>query len=111
MYERATRGGRMQFMRDVLFAAAWCPFDLHGGFTAADASAVLLDADGGPRLPEPTLHRAYSALAEKSSRPMLGKRNTPTAETSTDANTSELQSLIRTSYAVFCLKKKSQDST
>src|SRR3546814_2013192 len=101
MYERATRGGRMQFMRDVLFAAAWCPFDLHGGFTAADASAVLLDADGGPRLPELTLHRAYSALAEKRSGPMLEKRITRSEE-----HTSELQSLMRSSYAVFCLKQK-----
>src|SRR3546814_6917090 len=103
MYERATRGGRMQFMLDVLFAAAWCPFDLHGGFTAADASAVLLDADGGPRLPELTLHRAYSALAAKRSGPMLEKLNTPAGRS--EEHTSELQALMRISYAVLCLTK------
>src|SRR3546814_6507309 len=36
----------------------------------------------------------------------LGRRLTPAAGTRSEEHTSELQSLMRISYAVFCLKKK-----
>src|SRR3546814_3255637 len=51
---------------------------------------------------------------------IIGPRNRPVARTSSRLNadwgrseehTSELQSLMRTSYAVFCLKKKTKKNT
>src|SRR3546814_19890799 len=50
------------------------------------------------------LHRPHAAGA----RPRLGvvHRCTPTPRQRSEEHTSELQSLMRISYAVFCLKKK-----
>src|SRR3546814_9368293 len=48
--------------------------------------------------------RAYSPLAERLPLPELQRRLNDLARS--DEHTSELQSLMRISYAVFCLKKK-----
>src|SRR3546814_3725708 len=43
--------------------------------------------------------------------PLMGKLNRCHHQTRSEEHTSELQSLMRTSYAVVCLKKKSQRRT
>src|SRR3546814_8521659 len=63
----------------------------------------------------------HAPVDQPQPKPVLSSRNEITAKPGTDANnlrnrsrhrseehTSELQSLMRTSYAVFCLKKKTQ---
>src|SRR3546814_5962570 len=40
-----------------------------------------------------------------------GASSTPTAPVRSEEHTSELQSLMRISYAVFCLKKKKKNTT
>src|SRR3546814_10685441 len=42
---------------------------------------------------------------------MTGHRLLPSGEQRSEEHTSELQSLMRISYAVFCLKKKNQNRT
>src|SRR3546814_8721949 len=49
----------------------------------------------------------YAQLASKRARPALYQSTMPRSE----ENTSELQSLMRISYAVFCLKNKQQPRT
>src|SRR3546814_3000496 len=71
-----------------LFVAAMATFAATGGFAY----------DGLLRLDAPTLSIvAFGVLLSAAARP--------------EEHTSELQSLIRISYAVFCLKKKNQKTT
>src|SRR3546814_6523973 len=52
-------------------------------------------------------HRAYIPPGSRSSAlPMLGIASPPPDHGRSEEHTSELQSLMRISYAVFCLKKK-----
>src|SRR3546814_10041128 len=54
-------------------------------------------------------HRAHSSnLATWPAPPPPRPRHQPVAEPRSEEHTSELQSLMRISYAVFCLKKKIQ---
>src|SRR3546814_990436 len=51
---------------------------------------------------------AAGMLAALSPQPAATQAPQPTAPSRSEEHTSELQSLMRTSYAVFCLKKKKQ---
>src|SRR3546814_6269189 len=52
-----------------------------------------------------------SALVTSTSSPMICTRSPRADVTRSEEQTSELQSLMRTSYAVFCLKKKTKQHT
>src|SRR3546814_5145291 len=49
-----------------------------------------------------------AASALETLRPLVSKDGSVTANRRSEEHTSELQSLMRISYAVFCLKKKNQ---
>src|SRR3546814_10010560 len=77
--------------------------------TASDViagSSVLSSLPTLPRFSEPVRHEVdfgrYSAL--RAQQPIAAA----TAQGRSEEHTSELQSLMRISYAVFCLKKKNQ---
>src|SRR3546814_6852848 len=52
----------------------------------------------------------FEVVAHKPYTKILGRRDMPGAEWRSEEHTSELQSLMRISYAVFCLKKKNKDN-
>src|SRR3546814_8849239 len=76
--------------------AIYCLLMLRGGFMAGSANITELDprAEGFPVLRETTDATLRTVMSNRS-----------------EEHTSELQSLIRTSYAVFCLKKKTNKHT
>src|SRR3546814_7566707 len=51
-------------------------------------------------------HSAYKDAQQKGAREALGEISTASLDRRSEEHTSELQSLMRISYAVFCLKKK-----
>src|SRR3546814_6485912 len=79
------------------------------GFIAASSSAPIIalvsPVDGAARMTQSNSEsRARQrSVVSVSSRP---DRVTPVTATRSEEHTSELQSLMRISYAVFCLKKK-----
>src|SRR3546814_8194127 len=74
-------------------------------------SAKLCDSRGSPFESRcPPLERVTSSLNESSRRPPRVTSIHPQSVRS-EEHTSELQSLMRISYAVFCLKKKNQQQT
>src|SRR3546814_2357461 len=81
-------------------------YDLGKAFDACLVEAGLtrpvIGADGNP-----VFLPARRKLGETESRPKLRGRGTPNTlrHTRSEEHTSELQSLMRISYAVFCLKK------
>src|SRR3546814_8986422 len=92
---------------DTVLAAvrrgAWFAFNLSGGkdsTASAHAAIALLDALGHPRDRRIAIH-ADLGRAEWRSTPAMRS----------EEHTSELQSLMRISYAVFCLKKKHHKNT
>src|SRR3546814_6261616 len=66
-------------------------------------------------LPRPCSPWQTTQLAANTSRPLATEAALPLAQAGSDSrseeHTSELQSLMRTSYAVFCLKKKNNNKT
>src|SRR3546814_2800879 len=71
------------------------------GTAAAAAVAVLMIAFGAGGAPLPG--QSMSALAAE---PLVTQRGEIRSFRRSEEHTSELQSLMRISYAVFCLKKK-----
>src|SRR3546814_977748 len=70
-----------------------------------DAASVRADAGD---LPEPRHQPGRTGTADRD-RPLDGGRDGGTADQArSEEHTSELQSLMRISYAVFCLKKKTK---
>src|SRR3546814_4887371 len=65
-----------------------------------------LDIGGGRILRFPHLVAASAPHTRGGSSDNVFNRGTETEDTRSEEHTSELQSLMRTSYAVFCLKKK-----
>src|SRR3546814_5989099 len=74
------------------------------GTTAADPPATA----GAPNPPRPAAGTARSGAPAQRRAAPRGRRRTAAAGRS-EEHTSELQSLMRISYAVFCLKKKTHD--
>src|SRR3546814_3551324 len=60
------------------------------------------------RHPRPARHRPVDVLHGRQQRAL---RRAPRARARSEEHTSELQSLMRISYAVFCLKKKKHTTT
>src|SRR3546814_8739335 len=80
-----------------LYATPSAPIDQNAGRTFAVGTKT-------PRSMSPMVLQPVNAIAESSSPLMM-----PTARS--EEHTSELQSLMRISYAVFCLKKKTKRNT
>src|SRR3546814_3999428 len=72
-------------------------------FCDAGGDAILIASDGPAILPS----RCSAATLCSSCQPTFGSCRRMRSE----EHTSELQSLMRNSYAVFCLKKKKNNST
>src|SRR3546814_20735036 len=78
-------------------------------FRSVIDQATWISADRGPSLPGPGKARPSTDCASKrwrSTGPGHSQPNVAAAEKRSEEHTSELQSLMRISYAVFCLKKK-----
>src|SRR3546814_10043303 len=73
-----------------------------------DSIQAVLDHDGPPRA-----HQLLENLVEVTRRAGANLPFDPTTEyiNRSEEHTSELQSLMRISYAVFCLKKKKNQNT
>jgi len=69
IYERVTEGGRNQFQKDVLFAAAFCDADQYDTFTAADAARVFENSNDEIHLL--ALQKALSVLSTEEKGPVL----------------------------------------
>src|SRR3546814_1198322 len=86
-----------------------CSSDLFtGGLTAREMSAQVLDnmdieKERGITIKAQTVRLKYTAKDGETYEQNLMDRS--------EEHTSELQSLMRTSYAVFCLKKKNKTTT
>src|SRR3546814_9907715 len=76
--------------------------------TLIDGIAPIPEIDPGIRqaVRELATHDAYDALLRED--PAIAARLKPADRTKSEEHTSELQSLMRISYAVFCLKKKNK---
>src|SRR3546814_10086677 len=61
-----------------------------------------------PTIRSSSIMIAATNSAGKASRPMMDATKMPHTEQRSEEHTSELQSLMRISYAVFCLKKKTK---
>lgn len=66
-YERATAGERNPILTRALTAAAVCACDQYGGFTAADAAAVLNGEDGTSGVEISELHGVLDELSRRDS--------------------------------------------
>src|SRR3546814_8228231 len=91
----ARRIGNAGFMPGMRMVRVRCRGLLHGG-----AMILLRQGGRGDRRDEDAHERLHAA--SPSSGRTVTTRNIPRSE----EHTSELQSLMRSSYAVFCLKKK-----
>src|SRR3546814_4386258 len=60
--------------------------------------------------PYTTLFRSRAQASMARARPCPGSRRSAAATARSEEHTSELQSLMRISYAVFCLKKQNQQT-
>src|SRR3546814_3155209 len=89
---------------DLLIPAAEriLPMNVQSKSKASDKAAVLEKIDA--LLPE--LERIYVDLHQNPELSMQEVRTAGIAADRSEEHTSELQSLMRISYAVFCLKKK-----
>src|SRR3546814_3239867 len=87
--------GRVRKRRDASFHAAL----KHG----VDADALLF-GKRAKRLVE--RDRQADGVADQPQRPSPPRQRSAVSENRSEEHTSELQSLMRISYAVFCLKKK-----
>src|SRR3546814_1173008 len=105
VFSPASTGKRDTTMRDRKPGIIW-----RAALLAITAGTIVAYADPAPRIAHATatdevaLDRAaqqVAGLTARATRPL----STSIAKRS-EAQPSELQSLIRTSYAVFCLKKK-----
>src|SRR3546814_8943054 len=67
--------------------------------------------DGLPALGEAVLQIADLEHVTHSAAPVRDRYSPPSTPDRSEEHTSELQSLMRISYAVFCLKKKQQKKT
>src|SRR3546814_1342787 len=74
------------------------------------ACDLIVETRGAARLPERSFARKFEILEIGVAGPEdeHAPGRTLTVQRRSEEHTSELQSLMRTSYAVFCLKKKKQ---
>src|SRR3546814_17464975 len=80
----------------------------HAKTSAASVAATpspCAPSSGGPR----SLNHAVAAIAANPSATSISKVRRLAARIRSEEHTSELQSLMRISYAVFCLKKKKKE--
>src|SRR3546814_7719015 len=91
----------------MLFAPGNHPRRVEKAFTLG-ADAVILDLEDACPVPEKAASRAAVVGALQRPRDCLGyvRINALTTEYRSEEHTSELQSLMRISYAVFCLQYK-----
>src|SRR3546814_10549001 len=82
---------------------------LSAGLEQLSARFAALENDGGAR--NQRLGDAISALTQEAERMEHALASGNVAADRSEEHTSELQSLMRTSYAVFCLKKKRNTKT
>src|SRR3546814_6044683 len=89
--------------------------DLATGATPAEVANNVLTLLRQLRADYPKAHIAYLSLKPSPIRwtlwPKMAAVNMTVAARRSEEHTSELQSLMRISYAVFCLKKKKQSRT
>src|SRR3546814_2240355 len=89
-------------------AAGWGPFRGGHGQSFKPASQFLVGSAAGPEAPVLSMAGASFFVA----RPVAAGTAGPAAvQNRSEEHTSELQSLMRISYAVFCLKKKNKKTT
>src|SRR3546814_5099467 len=79
-------------------SACWSRLPRHCAAKPASSSFFSGAAGGGARFQKRIVRRTKLLLGEMDQRPIVTERS--------EEHTSELQSLMRNSYAVFCLKKK-----
>src|SRR3546814_8851657 len=91
-------------VKEAVARAAVAPADIGGIGFDATCSLVVLGDEGAP------LPVGLSGDAERDIIVWMDHRAVGQAERS-EEHTSELQSLMRISYAVFCLKKKKKNKT
>src|SRR3546814_8518878 len=96
-------GGSGQSSIKVVGDVTRAGYNLLNGRSATDTSSIARSACGN-RLTCQTWPSPQAA-ADSATR-VLGEREQRTCENRSDEHTSELQSLMRIPYAVFCLKKK-----
>src|SRR3546814_2223287 len=92
---------------DLAVRSSNAPHEMHAGDRAAAAA---------PRTPDRAPSAAASIAAAAPAPPMCCRSKSrchapPVAACRSEEHTSELQSLMRISYAVFCLKKKKETKT
>src|SRR3546814_6287860 len=73
------------------------------------AGAACLDQEGRRAPPADCPSSSTSARRFSASRPIVATARVRPARRRSEEHTSELQSLMRISYAVFCLKKKKKE--
>src|SRR3546814_1034645 len=77
-------------------------------FAAVDAEEIAaIDVEGAGQARDRIRHRVDDLLSERNGIPHAERPGAGRSE----EHTSELQSLMRISYAVFCLKKKKKNNT
>src|SRR3546814_5644180 len=72
-------------------------------------SSTLSVADS-PVVPTATMPSVPSAICHSTSADRLSQSTAPSGNMRSEEHTSELQSLMRISYAVFCLQKKNKQN-
>src|SRR3546814_2039540 len=88
--------------------------DLQAEHAAVDPAVVLRDLDRQPPLPGVATRQRVPPLAPRPAGavdPLQGNRAHQRRVARSEEHTSELQSLMRISYAVFCLKKNTIRTT
>lgn len=79
-YDAATRGGKAEWLVDILFAAATAPADNFGRFDLNDASEAARQHEALPALPAIRLSRGLYELAKPGTCQVLARETTPTGE-------------------------------
>src|SRR3546814_6485153 len=115
---RPRKIGVLTFHRCINYGSYWQARCLVEGLRQRGHDAVLLDHDSPlvnraewrcalrPLLPTPTPKTDYPLYASKTRQFLKAFTSLPRSDRRSEEHTSELQSLMRISYAVFCLKKK-----
>src|SRR3546814_4017292 len=85
---------------------------LFGGVIAYQSTFGEIPASADmPPMPESAKNRIMHVQLQIKEQSLMGSDSMPGAEaTRSEEHTSELQSLMRISYAVFCLKKKTKNT-
>src|SRR3546814_8344030 len=91
----------------VAMASGPCQ-DIPGGIVSTGISALITCAGNSRTMPQAATALANNLTSAGALASRTGERG-PISVRRSEEHTSELQSLMRISYAVFCLKKKKKD--